>query len=133
MPKYFLKAPRCGPGFVGLLIASLIAGCEGGRSEYGEVVVQGGDASRAVAVIEDIGCGACHVIPGIDGARGTVGPPLTAWANRSFIAGRVPNKPENLIAWVMDAPSIEPQTAMPDLDLTEQQARDVAAYLYTLR
>lgn len=123
------------PACVGMLClaAAFLVGCEGGRSEYEDVVVQGGDASRGVAVIDEVGCGACHIIPGIDGAEGMVGPPLTAWANRSYIAGRLPNKPSNLIPWVMDAPSIEPSTAMPDLDLTEQQARDVAAYLFSLR
>ena len=116
-----------------LLLLALVAGCQGGRTDIGVVNVPGGDAAAGARTIREIGCGACHTIPGIDGARGMVGPPLTAWSKRSFIAGAVANSPQNLVNWVMDAQSIEPGTAMPDLDITEQQARDVAAYLYTLR
>jgi cytochrome c len=115
-----------------LVTVVTLAGCEGGRSEYGQVVVQGGEPDRGARIIKEVGCGACHMIPGIGGAEGVVGPPLTAWADRSFIAGHLPNEPDNLVRWIMDAPSVEPKTAMPDLDLTSEQARDVAAYLYTL-
>jgi len=119
---------------LGLVLGlAMLSACQGGRSEVGRVTVPGGNPERGALVIQTIGCGACHTIPGIDGAQGTVGPPLNFWARRSFIAGAVPNSPPNLVQWVMDAQSIEPGTAMPDLDVTEQQARDVAAYLYTLR
>jgi cytochrome c1 len=69
----------------------------------------------------------------VSGAHGRVGPPLTGFARRSFIAGRLPNTPENLVAWVRDPPAIDPATAMPALGLDERAARDVAAYLYELR
>lgn len=94
--------------------------------------VAGGDAERGAAVIREKGCGACHTIPGIDGADGTVGPPLSAWAERAYIAGALPNAPSELIDWLLAPHAVEPATAMPDLDLSEQQARDTAAYLYTL-
>lgn len=126
-----LCPPLCKLCMPFLLLAGVTA-CEGGRSEYGAVVVRGGDPERGAQIISEIGCGACHKIPGIDGAEGVVGPPLTDWPSRSFIAGKLPNEPNNLIKWIMDAPSVEPKTAMPDLDLTADQARDVAAYLYTL-
>ena len=115
-----------------LSLATWAAGCEGGRSEVPRVTVAGGDADRGRGVIDAIGCGACHVIPGIDGARGVVGPPLKDWTRRSYIAGKLPNSPDNLVRWVMNPHEVEPGTVMPDLDLSEQQARDVAAYLYTL-
>ena len=75
-------------------------------------------------------CGACHRIPGIPGARGTVGPPLDDYRKRVYIAGRNPNVPDHLVAWIRDAPSLDPGTAMPDLDVSEAEARDIAAYLY---
>lgn len=115
-----------------LTVIAFLAACEGGRSEYQAVAVPGGDASRGAQLITEIGCGSCHMIPGIDGAEGVVGPPLSRWAVRSFIAGKLPNKPDNLITWLMDAPAVEPHTAMPDLKITTDQARDIAAYLYTL-
>jgi cytochrome c1 len=73
------------------------------------------------------------MIPGIKGADGLVGPPLILFARRTYVAGELPNTPDNLIRWIRDPPAVEPRTAMPALGLTEQQARDVAAYLYTLR
>lgn len=110
------------------------AACTGGHAESRHVVhVPGGDIERGASVIRDADCGTCHVIPGIRGAEGLVGPPLNWMARRTYIAGRVPNQPENMVRWIRDPNQVDPLTAMPNLDLTEQQARDVAAYLYTLR
>ena len=111
------------------------AGCRGNNPEEGVAyhLTTGGDPARGRAVIQQYGCGACHTIPGVGGARGLVGPPLLWFSRRTYIAGEVPNTPENLIRWVRSPSSIEPKTAMPTLGLSEQQARDVAAYLYTLR
>ena len=92
--------------------------------------VAGGDAARGRAPILVYGCGACHVIPGIEEAIGTAGPPLTRWAERKTIAGSLPNDPENLVRWIRDPQSIEPGTAMPTMALTDREARDIAAYLY---
>jgi cytochrome c len=91
-----------------------------------------GDAARGRAAIRSAGCGTCHTIPGVFGAKGNVGPPLTAFARRRFIAGQVPNTPENLVRWLRDPQSVERNTAMPNAGLDERAARDVAAYLYTL-
>ena len=83
--------------------------------------------------MDEFGCGGCHTVPGVNGASGMVGPPLGSWSRRSYIAGNLANTPENLVRWIMDPHAIEPGTAMPDVGLDEQQARDVAAYLYTLQ
>lgn len=120
-----------------LLAAALAApllgfACRGGRTEGGYVVATGGDAERGRAVIERAGCGACHAIPGVRGARGLVGPPLASFAARTYIAGELPNTPENLVRWIQHPHAVEPKTAMPELGLDERQARDAAAYLYTL-
>lgn len=95
--------------------------------------VAGGDAHRGAKLIAGIGCGACHAIPGIEGAEGKVGPPLEGVGERVFIAGVLPNTPENMIAWIKAPQAIVPGNAMPDLGLSDAQARDIAAYLYTLR
>jgi cytochrome c1 len=73
------------------------------------------------------------VIPGVPAARGLVGPPLTAWASRAFIAGQLPNRPEHLVRWIQNPQAVEPRTAMPDLGVSLADAQDIAAYLYTLR
>ncbi len=94
--------------------------------------VAGGDPERGVVALARYGCGGCHTVPGVPGARGTVGPPLTDFALRGYVAGVVPNWPRHLVQWIMDPPAISPQTAMPDLGVGDQDARDIAAYLYTL-
>ncbi len=93
----------------------------------------GADQEAGRALITAVACGICHVIPGIRGANGIVGPSLDGFARRQLIGGVAPNQPAILIQWVKDAPSIAPGTGMPDLPLTDAQARDVAAYLLTLR
>lgn len=117
-----------------VLATTALPACDGGSSERAYVIrVPGGDAGRGAQVIRAVDCGSCHVIPGIRGARGVVGPPLTWMARRTYIAGRVPNQPEHMVQWVRDPHQVDPLTAMPNLKLSDQQARDVAAYLYTLR
>lgn len=122
-------------GLLGIVagLALLTAGCRGGRTSPAYEIVPGGNAGRGEQVIEHFRCGACHTIPGVPDANGLVGPPLLWFARRTYIAGELPNTPANLITWVRDPPAVEPGTAMPVLGLNEQQARDVAAYLYTLR
>jgi cytochrome c len=96
-------------------------------------VIPGGDAQRGREAIRDYGCDSCHTIPGIRTANATVGPPLTGWAARHYISGKLANTPDNLIRWIQFPQAIEPGTAMPNMGVTEQDARDIAAYLYTLR
>jgi len=117
----------------GFLVLVFTAGCGGQAPESANVSMLGGNARRGAATIARKGCGSCHMIPGVAGADGLVGPPLIHWSRRSFIAGAVPNSPDNLIRWIENPNAVEPGTAMPDLKLTPQEARDVAAYLHTLR
>ena len=95
-------------------------------------LVEGGDPYRGAQSIQRQGCHSCHRIPGIPGANSYVGPPLNGWSARQYIAGSLENTPNNLVAWIMNPQSIEPGTAMPDMNIDEQEARDIAAYLYTL-
>lgn len=90
-------------------------------------------AERGKQLIIAYGCGSCHVIPGIRQASGSVGPPLTHFAKRAYIAGEVPNNPEFLVQWIAVPQSIEPGTVMPNLGVSYGKARDIAAYLYTLK
>ena len=87
---------------------------------------------RGKAMILAYGCGACHVIPGVAGASGKVGPRLNETVERVYIAGVLPNSPQNLVRWIRDPQDVDPLTAMPDLNVGPQDARDIAAYLYTL-
>jgi cytochrome c len=91
-----------------------------------------GDPTAGAQAIEAYGCGSCHAIPGVEGADSLVGPPLHGWSHRSFIAGTLPNDLANLVAWIRAPDRIEPDTAMPDLGVSDADARDIAAYLLTL-
>jgi cytochrome c len=112
-----------------LLLLLGAAAC-GGGSESSILATTGGDARAGEAAIARFGCGSCHVIPGVERARGLVGPPLTDFASRSYIAGRIYNTPQNLEAWIRLPDSVEPGTVMPTLGVSQQEARDIAAYLY---
>lgn len=92
----------------------------------------GADPVRGQAVVERVGCAACHTVPDVAWPKGSVGGPLAGFATRPLIAGRLPNRPDVLVTWLRDAPSLSPQTGMPPMPITEAEARDVAAYLYTL-
>jgi cytochrome c1 len=43
-----------------------------------------------------------------------------------------PNIPENLRHWIKTPHEIERHTAMPEMGVTDEDSKDVAAYLYTL-
>jgi mono/diheme cytochrome c family protein len=94
--------------------------------------VAGGEPEQGRALIYAYGCGTCHAIEGIRGARGTVGPPLADYAKRTLLAGILPNTPRHLVPWLMDPVAFDPQTGMPNMGLSEAEARHIAAYLYTL-
>jgi cytochrome c1 len=91
------------------------------------------DPARGLEAIARVGCGACHVVPGQRWPRGTVGPALAGFGERTLIAGRLPNRPDLLAEYVRAAPDVLPGTTMPAMPLTPAESRDVAAYLLALR
>jgi cytochrome c len=92
----------------------------------------GGDSAAGRRDLYRLGCGSCHTIPGVAGAHGKVGPSLDGIAGHTYVAGQLPNQPANLKRWIQHPHSIHPDSLMPELDLTDAQARDIAAYLYFL-
>jgi len=112
------------------LIGASACGSAGGEPYR---AVPGGNPGRGAVALKTYGCGACHVIPGIGGADGMVGPPLTAFGRRTIIAGELTNSEDNLIRWIQHPQGVIPGNVMPDLGVTAQDARDIAAYLYTLK
>lgn len=95
--------------------------------------VSGGDADLGKQALSSYGCGACHQVAGIANARGDVGPPLDGIARRRIIGGYLANDPANLIRWIQDPQGVAPGNAMPNMNVTDQDARNIAAYLYTLK
>jgi len=109
----------------------LLAGCSTAGSQTGAPVT-GGDPQRGKTLVTAYGCVTCHQIPGVRQA-GWVGPPLQGVAQRAYLAGRLPNTAENMVSWIRNPPQVDERTVMPDMNVTEQHARDIAAFLYTLR
>jgi cytochrome c2 len=112
-----------------LLAALALSACDR-KAETGAGI---GDIKNGAALIARNGCGACHLIPGISGADGRVGPPLNLIGGQTIVAGLLPNTPDNLVTWIRTPQSVVPGNAMPNLELSDHEARDIAAYLYTLR
>ena len=95
--------------------------------------VTGGRVARGPAAIDKYGCGACHTIPHITNASATVGPPLDRIAVRQYLGGHLTNTPDNMAKWIQHPQGIDPGNAMPELGVTDQDVKDIAAFLYTLR
>jgi len=120
--------------WTGAVLAALLSAtsaCTHGEADA-MALTHGGDAARGKELIRSYGCGSCHTIPRVTGAEASVGPSLQGIATRAYIAGVLPNQPENMIRWIMNPPGVDDKTAMPNLHVTATDARDIAAYLYTL-
>ena len=117
-----------------LLTAVLpLLGCRNEEQFAKAAEVTGGDPRKGHDAIRAYGCSSCHTIPGVDGADALVGPSLDHVASRGYLGGVLPNNPDNLVRWLLDPPAVDPRTAMPNVRLSEQDARDIAGYLYTLK
>jgi cytochrome c1 len=114
-------------------VASVGATLLGGCSESSASRPVDGDAGAGSSTITRHACGSCHLIPGVQASNGLVGPPLGGMAARVYIAGHLLNTPDNMILWLRHPQAVRPGNAMPDMGLSDREARDVAAYLYTLR
>ena len=127
---------------IGLVVALIIwrpawrdlpgVGSASGAGTSPEIVATGGDPERGRAALVSYGCITCHTIPGVPGGDGLVGPPLTNWADRVYVGGYLTNTPDHLIAWIQNPQAVAPGNAMPNLGVSDSDARNIAAYLYTL-
>jgi len=106
---------------------------KGLEEKKGEAVPAQPDKERGKDAIEQYACATCHVIPGVTGATVPVGPSLRELASRSYVAGVLPNTRANLVRWIRAPQALKPGTAMPDLGVSERDARDMAAFLEGLR
>jgi cytochrome c1 len=111
-----------------LILSSCNADTERAAAE-----MTGGDPVRGRAAISRYGCSACHTVPGVSDANGLVGPPLSQVASRVYLAGRLQNTPDNMIQWIRNPQGVDEKTAMPNLGVSDADARDIASYLYTLK
>jgi cytochrome c len=112
---------------VTLIAAACHAGARAPERAYG------GDVERGRQLIRTYGCHSCHTIPGVRGADGLVGPPLTRMGARVYVAGHLSNTPENLMRWIQNPPLLRPDTGMPATGVTNEDVRHIVAYLYSLK
>lgn len=125
--------PVTGRFFITLGACVALASCSApGDSSAAAAHALDGDPARGRDMLRKYGCQSCHQIPGVDGANGLVGPPLAGIASRVYIAGVLPNTPDNMARWIIDPPSVDSLTAMPNVGVTPTDARHIVAYLYTL-
>ncbi len=121
------------------LAAFVLLSCSCERySNYGAYadasrITGGGNPEAGKQHIIRYGCNGCHSIPGVRDAKGLVGPPLDHMANRVYVAGELPNTTNHLMQWIEHPHEIHPKTAMPEMGVSDSDARDIAAYLYTLK
>jgi cytochrome c len=118
-----------------LALLWFLSGCDRESSQINEpqAAIPGGNAERGRVAMRQYGCVSCHTVPGIDGADGVIGPPLTKMSRRTYVAGVMKNTPENLQRWIHDPPAVDDKTAMPNLHVSDEDVRDIASYLYTLK
>lgn len=117
---------------VGALVMVVISSCAPQASRPEPVIPVGGDPDLGRETIVEYGCGSCHTIPGIPEADALVGPPLDSWSGRAYIAGVLTNNPDNLATFLEEPDAVSPGTAMPDLQLTDEDIAAIVAYLFTL-
>lgn len=129
------RSPPALVGAAGLLVVVVLVGAKvfNKSQETRETarVMTGGDAANAPQLLRRFGCAGCHEIPGIAGADGKVGGTLSDIRKRVYIGGVLTNNSDHLVQWIVDPQRFSPQTAMPATGISEAQARDVAAYLYS--
>jgi cytochrome c2 len=115
------------------LLFLLLAGCGVRERERAAAQLTGGEPRRGSDAIARYGCGSCHTIEGVSGAVGEVAAEFRSIRKRTYIAGVLPNTPENLVRWIRDPRGVDEKTAMPNLGVTPRDAVDIAAYIYSMQ
>jgi cytochrome c2 len=106
------------------IVVILYAGCSRDIVSY-----RAARAPAASDLMIHYGCPTCHVIPGVAGAVGKVGPSLRDLAQRSYLAGTLENSPDNLALWIQHPQRIHSGTAMPEMGVTPEDAKQIATFL----
>ena len=116
----------------GALLCAVVLASGCAKEEPASRVV-GGDPERGRLLVQQYQCAACHFIPEVQGPNGDAGPSLESMGRLSYIAGSIPNQPENMIRFLQNPPAVKPGTLMPALGITDDEARHMAAFMYSLK
>ena len=115
------------------LLLLLLAACSGKRENQSAVATGGGNAVHGRMLVQQYGCTSCHIIPGVPGPQGEIGPSLKQVGHRPLIAGKFRNTPQNMMRWLQNPQAMDPKSLMPSLGVTPTDSRDMTAFMYTLR
>lgn len=121
---------RAWAGGLTLVMATVLPGVA--HAQHAPPVASGASVDRGKVLLTQYQCGSCHTIPGVQAARGDSAQTLRAWSRRSYIAGRLPNRPDVLVQWIMDPQSVVPGSTMPSMGVSRPDAQHIAAYLLSL-
>ena len=110
-----------------VFISAIVMFCSGCSRSIGPLQAAGSQSAPDLMI--HYGCPTCHIIPAVPGAAGKVGPSLTNLAQRSYLAGTLQNSPDNLVLWIQHPQRIHPGTAMPEMNVTVEDAREIATFL----
>lgn len=120
-------------GIVAFLCAIGLAGCgPSSETKLWASNATGGNPDNGKHAILKYGCTSCHTIDGIS-SEALVGPPLTRMAGRSYLAGNLENSAANMVHFIQHPRQVHNDTAMPEMGVTDQDARDIGAYLYCFK
>ncbi len=132
LTAFLVRLPALGPADYAAATRREGEACEPSDAWRDAPPARAPDPQRGRMALSQYACSACHTIPGVTGSAPQVGPPLDGLARRPHIAGYLRNTPDNMVRWLRAPQAVDPRTAMPDLGVTEADARDMAAYLATL-
>ncbi|MBC76941.1 MAG: cytochrome c class I [Halobacteriovoraceae bacterium] len=116
---------------VKIIVIFFMAGCQVKQVDTLEVLPGATSIERGKRLTFSYGCAVCHEISGINDYPGNIGPSLVNWGKQKYIAGAVPNRMPELILWLKNPQAIQKNSAMPNLNMTEEEASDIATYLYS--
>ncbi len=89
-------------------------------------------AQQGRALFGESTCVGCHTIAGV--SAGQVGPNLTHFGSRkSLAANLMANTPANVAKWIENPDHMKPGARMPNLGMTAEQSKALAAYLLSLK
>jgi cytochrome c oxidase subunit 2 len=89
-------------------------------------------AQQGKSLYAQSACVGCHTIAGVSG--GEIGPNLTHFGSRKTLAANMmPNTPQNVARWIENPDHVKPGARMPNLGITGDQSKALAAYLLSLK
>lgn len=122
---------------LGIILLSLLSGlgCSWFRPfDFAQGArLTGGDPELGRHALALHSCISCHTIPGVPKGDGNSAPSLAHWSKHHQFIGTRPNTPENLMQWLHNPAHMKPGTQMPNMNVSEKDSRDMAAYLFSIK